>query len=75
MVILLIVPFLFEIKACLGTEQLRFFVIQTKDHTVILGDPWLVKHNPGIDWCDRRVSLRALYCPVKSMLPTLTSFV
>ena len=64
-----------RIKTCLGSERLRFFVIQTKDHTVILGAPWLVKHNPDIDWCDSQVSPRPLYCPVKSMLPTLTSLV
>ena len=52
------------IKSCLGYERLRFFVIKTHSQPIVLGAPWLVKHNPDIDWCGGRVRPRPLRRPV-----------
>ena len=52
------------IKTCLGSEQLRFFVIKTHSQPIVLGAPWLLKHNPDIDWCEGRVRSRPLHRPV-----------
>lgn len=52
------------VKSCLGSERLRFFVIKTHSQPIVLGAPWLVKHNPDIDWCEARVRPRPLRRPV-----------
>ena len=52
------------IKSCLGSELLRFFVIKTHNQPIVLGAPWLLKHNPDIDWCEGRVRPRPLRRPV-----------
>jgi hypothetical protein len=44
-----------EIETCLGPEQICFYVITAPRQAIILGSPWLVKHNPDIDWNQRKL--------------------
>lgn len=37
-------------------EEISFFVIKTLFVLVILGHPWLVKHNPRIDWPSAKIT-------------------
>ena len=32
------------------TEQITFFLFRSHTHTLVLGHPWLIKHNPRLDW-------------------------
>jgi len=32
------------------TEQIQFDVINMENHAMILGMPWLKRHNPRVDW-------------------------
>jgi len=39
------------------SELLSFFVAElAAEHPVILGIPWLAKHNPNINWIDRSLT-------------------
>ena len=31
-------------------EQIQFDVINMENHAMILGMPWLKRHNPRVDW-------------------------
>lgn len=33
------------------TEKLIFLVLETSSQPLVLGIPWLARHNPHIDWC------------------------
>jgi hypothetical protein len=46
-----------EIETCLGPEKICFYVITTHRQAIVLGAPWLAKHNPDIDWRQRKVKL------------------
>ena len=46
-----------EIETCLGPETMSFYVITTQREAIVLGSPWLAKHNPIIDWRQRKVKL------------------
>ncbi len=37
------------------TEELSFHLYQSSLHPLILGHPWLIKHDPHIDWSSGRV--------------------
>lgn len=32
------------------SECLSFYIIQSSHHPLVLGTPWLIKHNPQLDW-------------------------
>lgn len=32
------------------TEHIRFFIVDSPAHPVVLGHAWLIKHKPHIDW-------------------------
>ena len=36
-------------------EELSFHLIQSPDFTVVLGFPWLTRHNPHLDWTSRTI--------------------
>lgn len=43
-------------------EQLSFYVIESPQAPVVLGHPWLVKHNPHIDWASGEIVGWSLSC-------------
>lgn len=38
------------------SEQIDFHVFPALTHQVILGHPWLTKHNPNFDWVKGQVT-------------------
>lgn len=44
------------------TELISFHVFNSAQHPLILGYPWLIKHNPHIDWRSGRISEWGLDC-------------
>lgn len=53
-------------------ENITLFTTSSLDAPVILGFPWLQKHNPHIDWTGKRVASWSLFCLancLKSALP------
>lgn len=40
----------------LHTETIQLFLIQSPNHPIILGLPWLQEHNPQISWIDRQIT-------------------
>ncbi|KAL0177176.1 hypothetical protein M9458_026070, partial [Cirrhinus mrigala] len=42
-------------SGALHTETIRLFVISTSQTPIILGFPWLEKHNPVISWTERQI--------------------
>lgn len=51
------------------TETLTAFITTLNHYNIILGKPWLTKHNPTIDWKDNIISFNTNNC-LKSCLPT-----
>src|ERR1700712_1723269 len=43
-------------------ELATFQVANLQNHEVILGMPWLRKHNPTIDWNDRKITFNSERC-------------
>jgi hypothetical protein len=43
-------------------EEIDLDVFEMATHDIILGLPWLRKHNPQIDWKNRRLSLKRCDC-------------
>jgi hypothetical protein len=43
-------------------ETVRLQCITIGNSSVIVGLPWLRKHNPAIDWKENRVSFSSEYC-------------
>ncbi len=69
---------------CLHTETINLFVFQSPQTPIILGLPWLERHNPSISWSERQItqwsescrqnclpstSARRLTCTPESQLP------
>jgi hypothetical protein len=48
-------------------ETVRLQCITIGNSSVILGLPWLRKHNPAIDWRENRVSFNSEYCAKKCL--------
>lgn len=40
------------------TDKERFNIVDLKNYDMILGLPWLVRHNPDIDWAKRCMTMR-----------------
>jgi hypothetical protein len=53
------------------TETLRFYVTKLGRFQIILGKPWLNKHNPTVDWPNDRLTFNTSYCR-KNCLPPST---
>uniref|UniRef100_A0A8C6L5X0 Gypsy retrotransposon integrase-like protein 1 n=3 Tax=Nothobranchius furzeri TaxID=105023 RepID=A0A8C6L5X0_NOTFU len=43
-------------------ETLKFLFIKSPSIPIILGNTWLQKHNPQIDWCNGKVLQWSAYC-------------
>ena len=43
-------------------EKITLDIIDTANHDIILGLPWLRKHNPNIDWTTQQLSMRRCKC-------------
>ncbi|KAJ1164023.1 hypothetical protein NDU88_004470 [Pleurodeles waltl] len=43
-------------------EHISFDLITSPNHTIILGIPWFIRHNPYINWVTRTVSLSSQFC-------------
>ena len=46
-------------------EQLAFDIVQLGRHEIILGKPWLQRHNPTIDWQRDQISMDQCRCSRK----------
>ncbi|MGL5598257.1 MAG: hypothetical protein ACRDDA_09130, partial [Aeromonas sp.] len=46
----------------LHKELLRFFLIKSPQHPLILGSPWLREHNPQISWADNQITQWSTTC-------------
>ncbi|KAI2654876.1 Transposon Tf2-6 polyprotein [Labeo rohita] len=46
----------------LHQETMRFFTIQSPEHPIILGLPWLELHNPTISWAEREITQWSPHC-------------
>lgn len=47
-----------EVKIYIGSlhsESIKFYVIHSSHHTIILGFPWLHTHNPHISWKEGQI--------------------
>ena len=43
-------------------EHIRFYLFTSSSHSLILGQPWLVLHNPHIDWKTGRITKWGIGC-------------
>lgn len=43
-------------------ESLSFFTFSSPDTPLILGYPWLQRHNPHIDWAGSKIASWSLFC-------------
>ncbi len=50
------------LTGALHTETIRLFVFQSPQTPLILGLPWLEKHNPYISWSERQISQWSEFC-------------
>ncbi len=60
-----------EIKMQLGTlhtETIQFYVIQSPNHPLILGLPWLRTHNPQISWREGQITEWGPTCQERCLL-------
>jgi hypothetical protein len=53
----------------LHTETIRLFVIESPRNPVILGLPWLEKHNPRISWSSQQILQWSDYCQQHCLQP------
>lgn len=44
------------------TENISFYVTNTPQHPVVLGNPWLATHDPQISWNSRELTKWSPYC-------------
>ncbi len=50
------------LTGALHTETIRLFVFQSPQTPLILGLPWLERHNPHISWSERQISRCSEFC-------------
>ena len=43
-------------------EEIKFYIIPLGIHGLVLGLPWLQKHDPEIKWSERKLRLNSSYC-------------
>ncbi|KAI2667139.1 Transposon Tf2-9 polyprotein [Labeo rohita] len=59
-------------------ESISFYILDSPHAPVVLGHPWLIKHNPRIDWQLRSVSEWSIKCHescLVSACPSVSEFV
>mgnify|MGYP002804382785 CR=1 FL=1 len=54
------------------TERVQFNVIDAPQYGIILGMPWLHRHNPLINWVTRSVQFPSLHCRQNCLTPCIT---
>ena len=62
-----------RLSAGMLREVIHFNVIPLQGYDLILGLPWLVKHNPAIDWARRSIEIDGSPLPVSSDTPSSPS--
>lgn len=67
-VTLLTVPL--HLSICQHQEELYFHLIQSLEFPVILGHPWLLHHNPHLDWSTGAILSWGPTCPVTCLTPS-----
>ncbi len=63
-----------DLSLCTGafhTETIRLFVFQSPQTPIILGLPWLEKHNPTISWSDKQIIQWSESCRQRCLVLTL----
>lgn len=50
-------------------KQIQFYVLVYALPTIVLGLPWLRKHNPVIDWCNARIKAWSSQCAMNCQHP------
>jgi len=60
-------------RVILSTSNLHTEIIQlyTIEHPIILGLPWLEKHNPTISWTDKQIIRLSNTCQEESLYPLI----
>lgn len=53
-----------------STESFFVFPLPASSHDVILGVPWLARHNPQIDWSTGKVRVNGIACTAASTRPS-----
>lgn len=53
-------------------ELISFLVIPASKTPVVLGSPWLHRHNPQIEWLQRNVASWSLHCQAHCLKLALT---
>ncbi|KAJ1141817.1 hypothetical protein NDU88_008145 [Pleurodeles waltl] len=43
-------------------EHISFDLMSSPNHTIILGIPWFIRHNPYVNWETRTISLSSQFC-------------
>jgi len=51
-------------------EQITFDIVRMATHNIVLGRPWLVKHNPRINWKTDQIEFDGCDCVIASRKPT-----
>lgn len=51
-------------------EQITFDIVRMATHNIVLGRPWLVKHNPRINWKTDQIEFDGCNCVTASRRPT-----
>jgi hypothetical protein len=53
-----------SVSMCVGShhEKINLYVTNIGQHSIILGTSWLKKHNPRIDWSERKVDFSSDFC-------------
>ncbi len=54
----------------LHTEAIRLFVFQSPQSPIILGLPWLERHNPSISWPEKQITQWSEFCREKCLPST-----
>lgn len=49
------------------TEKQIFYITNLGKYDIILGKPWLAKHNPYIDWTENAVTFNSNYCRTRCL--------
>src|SRR4030081_1523676 len=49
------------------TEKQIFYITNLGKYDIILGKPWLSKHNPHIDWAENAVTFNSNYCRTRCL--------
>ena len=63
-----------QMKVRNHTETLTFDVAPLGKHNIVLGLPWLQRHNPTIQWTSRKVTFASDYCEEHCLAQPASTF-